>query len=122
MIEGSCHCNAVRLEIDVEEGPAELTSCNCSICRRLGTLWTYYKLRQVRVIGPTQTYIWGDKTLALHRCVTCGCVTHWSPLDGEDRMGINARLLDPALVDAARIRRLDGADTWQVLDVPPRAW
>jgi hypothetical protein len=115
MIEASCHCGAVRLE--VERAPAELTSCNCSICRRLGTLWAYYAPAQVRVAGGTATYRWGDRTLDLQRCATCGCVTHWTPVDpGGDRMGVNARLMDPALVAAARIRRLDGADTWKYLD------
>jgi hypothetical protein len=31
-------------------------------------------------------------------------------------MGVNARLMDPAIVAAARVRLLDGADTWKVLD------
>ena len=39
MIAGSCHCGAVK--IAVAEAPATVTSCNCSICRRLGTLWAY---------------------------------------------------------------------------------
>jgi hypothetical protein len=115
MIEASCHCGAVKLE--VEAAPVELTSCNCSICRRLGTLWGYYAPAQVRVVGPTATYRWGDKTLDLHRCASCGCTTHWSPVDpAYQRMGVNARLMDPAIVAAARIRRLDGADTWEFLD------
>jgi hypothetical protein len=117
MIRGSCHCGAVAIEIDVESGPTELTSCNCSICRRLGGLWSYYTPAQVRVAGPTVTYRWGDKTLNLHHCPTCGCTTHWSPVDPAlQRMGVNARLFDPAIVAAARIRRFDGADTWKFLD------
>ena len=117
MIEASCHCGAVTIAVDVDNAPAELTSCNCSVCRRLGTLWCYYPPAQVRVVGPTATYRWGDRTLDLHRCTTCGCTTHWTPIDPpHDRMGINARLMDPAIVAAARIRRLDGADTWQYLD------
>jgi len=115
MVEASCHCGAVKIE--VEHAPAELTSCNCSICRRLGTLWAYYSRAQVRVIGNTQTYSWGKQSLDFHRCVTCGCITHWSLRDtGRDRMGVNSRLMDPAVVEAVRIRRLDGADTWKFLD------
>ena len=78
MIEASCHCGAVR--IDVEVPPAQLTSCNCSLCRRLGTLWAYYRPGQVRIAqgaGTTVPYIQGDRTLAVHHCPTCGCVTHW---------------------------------------------
>jgi hypothetical protein len=117
MVEASCHCGAVRIEVEVAEPPAQLTSCNCSICRRLGTLWAYYPPAQVRVTGATATYEWGDRTLDLHRCRVCGCVTHWSAKDRElQRMGVNARLMEPAVVAAARVRRLDGADTWKYLD------
>lgn len=101
----------------MDSAPVQLTSCNCSICRRLGTLWAYYPLGGVRVTGPTTTYVWGDRCLELHRCTTCGCVTHWTPIkDDIERMGVNARLMDPAVVAAAQVRRLDGADTWTYLD------
>lgn len=30
----------------------------------------------------------------------------------RDRMGVNARLMAPDVLAAARVRRLDGADTW----------
>src|SRR5262245_21322912 len=114
MIEASCHCGAVKIE--VPHAPKELTSCNCSICRRTGGLWSYYPPPQVRVTGTTVTYRWGDKTLDLHHCPTCGCTTHWTPIGGGKRMGVNARLMDPTIVDAARVRRLDGANTWKFLD------
>jgi hypothetical protein len=110
MVEGSCHCGKVRIAIDA--APEEVTSCNCSICRRSGTLWAYYSPKKVRIekAMPTDTYIWGDRMLALHRCADCGCVTHWSPVDtAYDRMGINARLLEPTILAAARIKHVDGA-------------
>jgi len=114
-IEATCHCGAVRLEI--ESAPGELTSCNCSICHRLGTLWAYYSTAQVRVIGETATYRWGDKSIDFHRCATCGCATHWALVEPtRDRMGVNARLMPPAVIAAVRIRRLDGADTWNYFD------
>lgn len=115
MVETSCHCGRVKLE--VPHAPTELTSCNCSICRRLGALWSYYAPAEVRVSGSTVAYRWGDQTLDLHHCPTCGCTTHWSPIDPTlERMGVNARLMAPEIVEAARIRRLDGADTWKFLD------
>ena len=80
-------------------------------------MWAYYAPAQVRVAGSTVTHRWGDRTLDLHRCPTCGCSTHWTPADPtRDRMAVNARLMDPTLIAAARIRRLDGADTWKYLD------
>jgi hypothetical protein len=40
MLTGSCHCGAIKVK--VASKPRQLTSCNCSICRRYGTLWGYY--------------------------------------------------------------------------------
>jgi hypothetical protein len=116
MIEATCHCGAVRIE--VETPPQTVTSCNCSICRRTGGLFAYYSPKQVRVgPGATDIYIWGDRSLELHRCKVCGCVTHWSPIDKTlDRMGVNARLMPPEVLARARVRRFDGADTWKYLD------
>lgn len=117
MIEGTCHCGAVTIVIP--HAPTEAKSCNCSICRRLGGIWAYYAPTDVTITGPTATYIWGDKSLALHHCATCGCTTHWSPIGDapSDRMGVNIRLMDPAILAAARVRRVDGAnDTWAYLD------
>lgn len=117
MITASCHCGQVTLEIDT--APAEVMDCNCSICRRYGTLTAHYSPRQVRVSGETETYIWGDKMMAFHRCTRCGCVTHTSatdPADTRDRMGVNANLMEPQVLAKARVRRFDGADTWKYLD------
>jgi hypothetical protein len=118
MIEASCHCGAVRLEI--ETAPDTVTSCNCSICRRYGTLCAYYSPKQVRIIPPsgaTDIYMWGDRMIEFHRCKACGCVAYWSSIDpAYDRMGVNARLMEPAVLAAARVRKFDGADSWTEID------
>ncbi|HVI87288.1 MAG TPA: GFA family protein [Dongiaceae bacterium] len=117
MIESSCHCGAVRLEIAY--APREVTDCNCSICRRYGVLWAYYPLADVKVpaTGVSEIYMWGDQSIEFHRCRICGCVSHWYPRDDtRGRMGINARLLAPELLQDVRIRHLDGAVTEQYID------
>ena len=119
MLSGTCHCGAVRIEVP---GPPEtVTNCNCSICRRYGALWAYYKIGTVRVIGHpenTTEYVWGDKTLRTVRCRICGCVTHWEPLQlqADSKLGVNVRNFDPSALGSVRIRRFDGADTWTYLD------
>ena len=75
-------------------------------------LWAYYSPKQVRLIPPdgaTSIYMWNDRSLEFHSCKTCGCMTHWAPVDaGVDRMGINARLMAPEILAAARLRQIDG--------------
>jgi hypothetical protein len=117
MVEVTCHCGAVRL--GVPQAPAEVTECNCSICRRLGARWAYYERATVELnrAGSTRPYVWGDRMLAFHRCRTCGCVTHWLSLNGaHSRMAVNARMIEAVDTDALRIRRFDGAHTWAYLD------
>jgi hypothetical protein len=121
MIESACHCGALKLEIEAKT-PETLTSCNCSICRRYGSLMAYFSATQVKVMaaeGSTERYVWGDKMLAFIRCANCGCYSHWVNLDensSSDRMGVNARLFTNLDISSLRIRRFDGADTWQFLD------
>lgn len=118
-IVGACHCGAVRLTLP--RRPRRLTCCNCSICRRYGTLWAYYRAGTVRVEhepGATADYRWGSRKLRFVRCARCGCVTHWERArrTPESRMGVNVRLFDPEALGEVRIRRLDGARTWRYLD------
>jgi hypothetical protein len=141
MIESSCHCGAVRLKI--ARAPEEVIDCNCSICRRYGALWAYYSPKDVQVTkGATEIYMRGQKTTEFHRCKQCGCVTHWALVDRKlfkrkdgshysaeeprsfddeevekpDRMGVNARLMEPEVLARVRVRRLDGANSWKYLD------
>jgi len=119
MLTASCHCGAVRVE--VPRKPRSLTNCNCSICRRYGTLWAYYKSSEVRVTGApgaTSEYSWGDKSLRFVRCSTCGCITHWEPMQSREdsKMGVNARNFEPGSLESVRVRLLDGASTWKYLD------
>ena len=110
MIEASCHCGAVRMEI--ASAPEEVTDCACSICRRKGALWAYYSPKQVRIIPPsgaTAIYMWGDRELEFHSCKVCACSTHWSPVDKTyDRMGVNARMMAPEVLGAARVHKSAG--------------
>ena len=119
MIEARCHCGAVRIEL--ARRPRTVTECNCSVCRRYGTLWAYYKAKDVRVIGKrgsTTAYAWGDRTIRFVRCTTCGCVTHWEAVNRSalNRLGVNARNLEAGKLHGLRVRHLDGAATWKYLD------
>ena len=119
MLKATCHCGAVTIE--VPRKPRRLTSCNCSICRRYGTLWAYYKMAEVKVSharGAVDEYAWGDKSLKFVRCAKCGCITHWAAMrpTGDSRTGVNARNFEPEAIASVRVRRLDGASTWKFLD------
>jgi len=126
MIRAACHCTDVRLEID--PAPTWVAECNCTICRRYGAMWAYYKPGQVRVVrgaDSTDTYLWNDKAIAFHRCRTCGCITHMADANADSPhiFGVNARMmptLDPAKVS---VRHLDNSHSgffWTESSEPPR--
>ena len=111
MIEGSCHCGAVRLTLPAP--PDDLGSCNCSICRRIGGLWGYYSPAAVTVADPESAlvgYVQGDASLTTWHCGRCGCTTHWSPRDpAYERTGLNLRMFNPDVWESLPIRKIDGA-------------
>lgn len=117
-VQAACHCGAVTLALSAS--PTEVTQCNCSLCRRYGVLWAYYPAADV-MISPnppaTDRYAWNGRHVDFHRCRTCGCLTHWTPREsGRQKRGVNARLLPPEVLAAAKVRHLDGADTGKYLD------
>jgi hypothetical protein len=111
MIEGSCHCGAVRWRF--EGTPEAATACNCTVCRRYGVLWAYdFEDERIRVWGPTNMYAWGDRNLGFHFCAGCGCVAYWRAIkpreDRRHRIAVNLRLAEPEAVGAIVIDHFDG--------------
>ena len=49
MHQGSCHCGAVKLKLP--STPTVATSCNCSLCRRIGGPWVYFEFGTVKIEG-----------------------------------------------------------------------
>lgn len=126
MIKAACHCGAVRFEI--AEAPSWVLDCNCTLCRRYGTLWSYYHQDQAKLLAKprtdaTYTYSWNDRALAFHYCKTCGCITHFEAIKANPPIivGVNARMmvgLDPARV---KLRQIDNGHTgffWTKSDEP----
>ncbi len=116
-VEATFHCGAVT--ITLAKPPAEVTHCNCSLCRSYGVVWTYYDRADMSVPDgiATDRYAWNGRHVDFHRCAGCGCVTHWIPRDGSRRQrGVNANLLPVEVTAASRVRHLDGAGSGEYLD------
>ena len=114
MLEGSCHCGAVRWSFDGI--PPDATACNCTVCRRYGVLWAYdYVDAGIRVSGPTQAYTRGE-AIEFHFCPTCGNVAFWrarqTDAQGRRRIAVNLRLAKPEAVARIPIDHFDGFDTF----------
>lgn len=112
MLEGTCHCGAVRWTF--EGAPDSATACNCTLCRRYGVLWIYgHEGEGIAVNGPTTVYLRPDGgALEFHFCTICGCVVCWRAArtgdDGRRRMAVNIRLADAGTVAHLPIDHFDG--------------
>ena len=90
MIEGCCHCGALRRRHD---GPLEsATVCNCTACRPSGAIWAYgYEGQDIALTAPDDgliRYVQGDLLLEVLSCRACGNPVGWRSLqtgaDGSD--------------------------------------
>jgi hypothetical protein len=111
-LTATCHCGACS--VTIPRKPRTVTDCNCSICRRYGVLWAYYKAGSVGVAakrGAVESYAWGRRKLKFVRCRNCGCLLVWQRIKGDAThyMGVNARNLPLEVLETLRITKLDGA-------------
>ena len=113
MIElvASCHCG--RATITVPRKPESVTQCNCCLCSKTGFRGVYFPSDELVIGGEFDSYVREDlkqPSLANHRCKTCGIITHWTPLSDppHERIGVNARLIDEALLEGVPVKHVDG--------------
>jgi hypothetical protein len=82
--------------------------------------WAYCAADEVAALPDaslTHGYARNGRHVDFLHCRACGCVTHHVPRDASrDRRAINARLLPPEVLAAARVRHKDGAGTGEYLD------
>jgi len=117
MLEGTCLCGSVRWTLAAV--PESATACNCTACRRYGTLWAYgYEGEDITVSGETKPYIRGE-ALSFNFCPKCGNVTHWRGLklneQGRRRTAVNLRLSEPGPIAELPIDHFDGLENWEDL-------
>jgi hypothetical protein len=108
----ACHCG--RSTIRLPRKPESVTQCNCSLCTKTGFSGVYFGSEELVIDGEFDSYVRKDLKqpyLATHRCAHCGITTHWTPLTAppHERMGVNARLIDPAVLDGVPVQQVDGA-------------
>ena len=115
LYRGSCHCGAVRFEVE-----GELTGvmeCNCSICRKSGFLHWIVREDQLRFTSSPDTlssYVWGTGAARHFFCGTCGISPMRRPRMMPDDYSVNVRCLEAIDIASLNIEFCDGA----ALDMP----
>ncbi|WP_096785035.1 GFA family protein [Rhodobacter sp. CZR27] len=96
-MKGTCHCGAVELEVELLHGLTDASRCDCSFCRRKGTIGVTARLNDLRVVRGEDNltlYRWGTKTARHWFCRTCGIHTHHQRRSNPEEYGVNAGILE----------------------------
>ncbi|MBA2674846.1 GFA family protein [Ramlibacter sp.] len=97
MHQGSCHCGAVKFEV---EGTFEqVIECNCSHCSRKGYLLWFVPRDKVQVTSgedTMSTYHFNKHVIDHQFCPTCGCAPFGYGVDhkGNKTAAVNVRCLE----------------------------
>ena len=108
---GSCHCGAVRFEIDSVID--RVTVCNCSVCSKKGIVHHRVPPERFRLLAgeaELATYRFGTGIASHHFCRVCGIHTHTRPRSAPHLYTVNVNVLDGFDLEAAKpeVLKFDG--------------
>ena len=108
---GSCHCGRIAFEVEGEIAGA--MACNCSMCRRKGTLMWFVPRTALTLTTPESdiaTYTFNKHVIHHRFCPTCGIhpFGEGTMPDGTPMAAINLRCVDGVDLDALPLQHYDG--------------
>src|SRR5262245_41188890 len=115
---GSCHCGALRFEVELDE--IKGSRCNCSICQKLGAVGMIVKPACFRLLSDESelgSYAWGHRVSTRYFCRTCGVYAFgrgYLEVLGGDFASVNLNCLDDIEHADVEVGHWDGRhDNWQ---------
>lgn len=115
---GSCHCGAVRYEVDAP-ADLEVSECNCSICSRSGYLHLIVPRSRFRLLSgedDLSTYTFDTHEAKHLFCKTCGIKSFYIPRSHPDGISANVRCLDGSTIRSMKVEFFDGKNWEQNID------
>lgn len=108
---GSCHCGRIRF--DVKGEPASGLACNCSMCRRRGSLLWFVSPADFTLTTPeadAATYRFNHHVIAHRLCPVCGihAFGQGRTPQGQEMVAVNLRCLEDFDLDAVPVQHFDG--------------
>lgn len=106
--QGSCHCGAVRFEVDADLDT--VVRCNCSMCRRRSAVMVRVKPEQFKLLAGEDnlaSYQFHTRRATHYFCKTCGIYPFHHPRSAPDLYVVNVGCLEgvdpyaqePGLID-----------------------
>ena len=111
MIEGSCHCGAVRFRVTAE--PSEVIHCGCSLCaRRAALMATVHESGLTILAGEDKLslYRWNTGVAQHYFCQVCGIYPFHKKRSMPDHYGVNTGCLEGFDAAAFPYRYSEGTD------------
>ncbi|HVL76781.1 MAG TPA: GFA family protein [Noviherbaspirillum sp.] len=108
---GSCHCGHVAFEVEGEIESA--MSCNCSICRRKGSLLWFVPRDALQLTTPdanARTYMFNQHVIRHRFCPVCGIHPYGEGVDpdGNRIAAVNIRCLENLELESVPVTHFDG--------------
>jgi len=92
-----CHCREVEIQISLNKNIDKLIRCNCSMCKRKGTMVTTINKKDLKIIkgeDKIKTYQFNTNVAKHYFCSECGIHTHNLRRSDPDTFGINVGCID----------------------------
>ncbi|MEO0368120.1 MAG: GFA family protein [Pseudomonadota bacterium] len=95
--KASCHCGAVKMELDLPHGLVDVRRCDCSICRRRGAIAASVSLSGINILEGQEflkLYQFNTKTAKHYFCSNCGIYTHHQRRSNPKEFSFNVACLE----------------------------
>ena len=113
MIQATCHCGAVNLEI--RSAPTSVTDCNCSMCSKSGYLHLIVPADRFKLISGRDvltTYSFNTHIAKHFFCSVCGVKSFYVPRSHPDGVSVNVRCIDSDTIESMSVQPFDGRE-WE---------
>ena len=92
-----CHCGAIEAEINMAEKLERIIRCNCSLCKRKGSVMSLVKNEDFSITKGAEKlsiYQFHTKVAKHYFCSICGIYTHHNPRSNPAMTGFNLGCID----------------------------
>ncbi len=113
IVDGGCHCGAVRFTAQLPEPPVPALDCNCSICAMAGFLHVMVAHDRFELLSGRDaltSYRFGSGAAEHLFCSTCGVKSFYQPRSHPDCWSLNAHCFDRPV--ELRVEKFDGRN-WE---------
>ncbi len=92
-----CHCGAVEVTVQFDNGLENIRRCDCSLCKRKGAVMAMVPITHLKVTKGQDNltlYQWNTKVAEHYFCKTCGIYTHHKRRSNPNQYGINIACIE----------------------------